>query len=211
MDLAGLKRLLVNAFNAAELRQFVRLGPDGERVEAALPTVASRDALAYEAALAWSRHGLLELLRDHLLAERPHRKAEVLALWGEHEVVEPTGPRPDGIHVAIELTPTPSFLNPDETHHLCDHLRRLANETAPGANVDIHVVEMEEQIGCVKVTVDVTVWGDFEDEGVAEVQLNKFHDRPWAIPSAMTVSFDHDDQRLVFTAYAVVSAGHLSS
>jgi len=211
MDLTGLKRLLVNAFNAAELRQFVRLGPDGERVEAALPTVGSRDDLAYEAALAWSRHGLLELLRDHLLTERPHRKAEVLALWGEHEVIEPTGPRPDGIHVTIELTPTPSILKPDEIRHLCEHVRRLAEETAPGANVDIRMVELEEQIGGVLTTVEVAIFGDFKDIMVCRTQIDRFHDKPWASPTASTISIEHDDQLLRFTAWAVVSARHLSS
>lgn len=209
MDLADLKRLLVNAFNDAELRQFVRLGPDGERIEAALPMVTSRDALAYEAALAWSRYGLLELLRDHLLAERPHRKAEVLALWGELEVIEPPRTRPDGIHVAIELPLDSQILNEVENHQLGMYLGQLAATTAPGTNIDLRVTKLFELTSSVVATVEVVIFGDFTDERVAEIMLNKFHDKPWALPAADKVSFDNDEQRLCLTAYAKVSTDHL--
>ena len=212
MDLGRLHIWLVDAFVDTELRRVVTLGPDGERIAADLPTAGTLTDLAYETARAWKRHAVdRRVLLDHLLAYRPNRRAELVELLGAAEVIEPVLARSDGVHVALDLSPAPPVLNPDETRHLCEHLRRLAEETAPAANVDIRVVELVEWIGCVKVAVEVAVWGNFEDEMVAETQLNKFHDRPWAMPSAMTVSFDHDDQRVIFVAHAVVSARHLSS
>lgn len=208
MDLSRLHLWLVDAFTDPELRRVVMLGPDGERIAADIPTAGSLTDLAFETARAWKRHAVdRRALLDHLLAYRPNRRAELIELLGEPEVVEPSRPRPDGIHVVIELQ-SDSTLNEVESHQLGVYLRRLAEATAPGANIDIRVTKVLEFSISVLATAEVTIFGNFEDVKVAGHEVGKFHSPPWAIP-AVDFTIDYDDQRLVFPAYALVPTQHL--
>lgn len=207
MDIVALQRWLVSAFSAEELSRVVRNGPHGEHISAGLPTAGSLESLAFEVTLAWSRHGVLdERVRDHLASIRPSRQSELTPLWGDPEP-EPEPVRKDGVRVVLDTDP--ASLNLMQSYQLCMYLGRLAGETVPGANIDVRVVDLSELIGGILATVEVTVFGDFDDGKVAESRVNSFHSRPWSMPSAYCITFDHDDQRLMLTAYAVVSGDHL--
>lgn len=71
--------LLCSVFSEHELRQFVRFLPNGEQLIAALPGAhASPGNLAFEAAMLFRRHGLLEPeLFARLVRERPHRRDDI--------------------------------------------------------------------------------------------------------------------------------------
>lgn len=72
--------LLESLFDAQQLRQFVHMGPDGERLAPHLPGASvSLAHLAFEVANLYRRHGLLTHpeLWQALIEARPHRTAEI--------------------------------------------------------------------------------------------------------------------------------------
>lgn len=105
--------------------------------------------------------------------------------------------------------PTSEILTPNESRQLREYVRQLAQETASTANVAIRVTNLAELIGSVQATVEVTIHGNFEDEKVAESLVGKFHSKPWSAPIAKSITFDHDDQRLILTACAFVPGDRL--
>lgn len=74
--------LLLSCFTEAELRQWIRTLPDGERLSAALPAgVVSNEVLVFEVIFAFERHGMLDdSLFDHLVAARPRREQKIRAV-----------------------------------------------------------------------------------------------------------------------------------
>ena len=175
----------------------MRFGPHGEQVAAGLSLPGSLEGLASDVTLAWFRHGVIDVeLRDHLLSERPARRSEIADLWA----AEPSPDEEDDDLVG--------FLSGSEAHQLEAHLRRLTEATASGMSADIKVIELTELIGGVLVDVEVTVYGNFEDEKVAVAPVEKFLSGQWAAPNSHT-TYDHDDQRLIFAAHAFVSSEHL--
>lgn len=88
VDIPALTRWLADAFDSVELRYVVRMGPEGEAMAGFLPGENCSPAqLCLSVAEGWQRRGVLgPTLRDHLLAERPSRGAEVKALFKKNRV-----------------------------------------------------------------------------------------------------------------------------
>ncbi len=81
VDLPALTRWLADAFDSVELRYVVRMGPEGEAMAGFLPETCSPTQLCLSVAEGWQRRGLFGAnLREHLIAQRPSRCAEIKAL-----------------------------------------------------------------------------------------------------------------------------------
>lgn len=93
-----LAELLRGLFSAADLRRFVRLGPEGAQISALLPEHAGLDELATEAVAVLERRGEIDAaLFARLVRERPRRAAAIEAvrrawLGADESVLRPVRP-----------------------------------------------------------------------------------------------------------------------
>lgn len=94
------------------------------------------------------------------------------------------------------------------TTRLAKYIESLAKQTDTEINADIRVYITREIIGGVLVSAQIRARGDFNDPQVSDAYLARFWCSPWGSPTDPIGTYEHHDDQIVFTAYAVVGGEH---